>query len=72
MNAIEFDLEACDGCRACVRACFVNVLRFDRARKRPYAAHPEDCVHCNMCELSCPRGCVTVRPDFERLARPYL
>lgn len=65
MNAIRIDLDGCDGCRACVKACFVNVLRWDGEAKRPVAAYAEDCVHCNLCELSCPRGCIAVTPDFE-------
>ncbi len=64
MNAIEIDREACDGCRTCVKACFVNVLRWDPEGRKPLVAHAEDCVHCNMCELNCPRGCIRVEPDF--------
>lgn len=72
MNAIDIDVDACDGCGTCVKACFVNVLRWDEAAKRPVAAHAEDCVHCNLCELACRKGCVTVTPDFARLRRPAL
>lgn len=67
MNRIEIDLRACDGCRRCVRACFVNVLEWDRETRRPVVAHAEDCVHCNLCELNCPSGSIEVRPDFSAL-----
>jgi NAD-dependent dihydropyrimidine dehydrogenase PreA subunit len=67
MNAISIDVDACDGCRACVKACFVNVLRWDKQGKKPTVAHAEDCVHCNLCELSCPKDCIVVTPDFAHM-----
>lgn len=67
VNAIEIDLERCDGCKACVKACFVNVLRWDETRKKPVPEHAEDCVHCNLCEINCRRGCIEVTPDFSHL-----
>lgn len=67
MNCIEVDLEICDGCKSCVKACFVNVLRWDESRRKPLVAYAEDCVHCNLCEINCPKGCITVTPDFEHM-----
>ena len=64
MNTINIDLDSCDGCKTCVKACFANVLRWDKSAKRPTVAYAEDCVHCNVCELACPRGCIEVVPDF--------
>jgi NAD-dependent dihydropyrimidine dehydrogenase PreA subunit len=64
MNSISVDLEKCDGCRSCVKACFVNVLRWDNSAKKPVVAYAEDCVHCNLCEVNCPRECIAVTPDF--------
>lgn len=64
MNTIRIKMEICSGCKTCVRACFVNAIRWDPARKKPVVAYPEDCVHCNFCELYCPGKCITVTPDF--------
>jgi NAD-dependent dihydropyrimidine dehydrogenase PreA subunit len=64
MNTIDIDLDACDGCKSCVKACFTNVLRWEKSSKRPVVAYAEDCVHCNVCELLCPKDCITVTPDF--------
>lgn len=67
MNTITLDLNLCDGCHTCVRACFVNVLQWDAVKKRPVVAYPEDCVHCNTCELACLKHCITVIPDYASL-----
>ena len=64
MNRIEIAWGECKGCEACVRACFVNVLGWDGRDRRPVVAHPEDCVHCNLCELACAEGFIEVTPDF--------
>ena len=67
MNTINIDLESCNSCKTCVRACFVNVLGWNQSKKQPEVAHAEDCVHCNLCELNCPRHCITVIPDFTHI-----
>jgi NAD-dependent dihydropyrimidine dehydrogenase PreA subunit len=64
MNAISIDVDTCDGCKACVKACFINVLGWDKSNKQPIVSYAEDCVHCNLCELSCPKGCIAVVPDY--------
>ena len=67
MNTITIDLETCSRCKTCVKACFVNVLRWDETEKKPVVAHPEDCVHCNVCELNCGKHCITVIPDYSHM-----
>ncbi len=64
MNKIEIDYETCNACKICVKACFIDVLRWDEAEDRPVVAYPEDCVQCNACELACTRECIEVIPDF--------
>ena len=67
MNTINIDLDTCNGCKTCVKTCFVNVLRWDKSSNKPIVSYPEDCVHCNVCEISCPRHCITVIPDFNHV-----
>ncbi len=59
---IEINEEACKGCKTCVHACFVDVMRWDEAKKKPIVAYQEDCVWCFTCEINCPVQCINVKP----------
>lgn len=71
MNQILIDLESCSGCETCYKACFMDVLRWDDAAKRPIVAYPEDCVECNMCEVACPQRCIEVAVDWDKYYPPF-
>ncbi len=49
----------CKGCGICVHFCPKKVLEMDDQDKA-YAARPEDCICCRMCELRCPDLAVEV------------
>lgn len=65
MNTIKIDMDECNSCKTCVKACFVNVFRWDKPNKKPRVAYPEDCVQCNACELACPNNCIEVVVDWD-------
>jgi len=64
MNSIKIDRDLCNGCKTCVDACFVDVIRWDDKAERPIAAYPEDCVWCLACEDACPVQCIEVVPTI--------
>jgi NAD-dependent dihydropyrimidine dehydrogenase PreA subunit len=61
---IEIDREACTGCKTCFKACFLDVVRWDEAEKKPIVAYEQDCVWCFTCEINCPAHCINVIPHM--------
>ena len=64
VNEIKIDLDSCQGCKSCMNACFVDVIRWDEDNEKPIVAYPEDCVWCLACELACTEQCIDVIPNI--------
>lgn len=67
---IEVSNERCKGCRFCIEFCPKHVMEesnaFNSKGYHPaYAARPEDCVNCGLCELLCPEFAIKVTPAEE-------
>jgi 2-oxoglutarate ferredoxin oxidoreductase subunit delta len=57
--------ERCKGCRFCIEFCPRKVLEeSDKYNSRGYhppeVINPDDCVHCELCELICPEFAIFV------------
>ena len=68
MNVIKVDESKCVGCKLCYKACWIDVIRWNDEKKKPYAAYPEDCVECNYCEVVCKKDAIHVIIDYDK---PY-
>jgi ferredoxin len=66
MGIRRIDRQLCIGCGKCVEHCPTDVLRMDKATKRPYIAYLRDCQSCFLCERDCPVGALWVTPIRER------
>ena len=62
IKSIDIDLDMCNGCKMCVDACFVDVIRWNDEERKPIAAYEEDCVWGLACEIICPVKCIEVVP----------
>lgn len=65
MHTVKIDLAVCTGCKTCVDACWVDVIRWDDVKGIPFGAYPEDCQICTYCERVCPTGAIEILPDWE-------
>ena len=69
---IEINLDECTGCRACIEACFVDVMRWDDAEEKPVVAYERDCVWRFTCEINCPAQRINVIPQMPgQTVSPY-
>lgn len=57
--AIE-KIEGCIGCKECVYACPVDVIRFDEEKNEAVIKYPKDCQVCNLCLIYCPVEAITI------------
>jgi 2-oxoglutarate ferredoxin oxidoreductase subunit delta len=53
LRELRIKQDWCKGCRICVHFCPEEVLALDEYDKA-YAAHPEQCNCCQLCEFRCP------------------
>jgi len=70
VNTIIVNKELCNGCKKCYQECFIDVIKWDAAAKKPIIAYPEECVQCMFCELNCDQGAIKVHPKYESYLFP--
>lgn len=68
MMKITVDEKWCKGCKICISSCPKEVLKLSGKRNEKghlvaFAAYPEKCIGCRMCEKFCPDLCITVEQE---------
>lgn len=71
MNTIIVSPILCNGCQTCYKACFVDVIRWDKDNRKPVIAYPDECVHCGYCQINCRQDAIKVIPHYAGYRFPY-
>ena len=67
MGLIEFDLEKCNGCGFCVKACPSDTIRLKN--KKAKMTEPIECMACADCVAICPTGAITLVRSYRYTGR---
>lgn len=70
MSIERIDTEKCIGCKKCVDACIMDVIRFDEEAKKAVIKYPKECYCCYNCEVGCPTHAIYVDPRHLRPITP--
>jgi adenylylsulfate reductase subunit B len=57
---VKIDFEKCIGCKECYELCPLDVFVWDKELKKPKAAYQEECWHCGICWMECPKRAIDV------------
>jgi adenylylsulfate reductase, subunit B len=54
------DYRKCTGCKLCYNHCPLDVFTWDEDLKMPRVAYPEECWHCGVCWMECPKRAIDI------------
>lgn len=56
----KIDYKKCISCRKCYEECPMDVFTWDTEVDRPKVTYDEDCWHCGICFMDCPKRAITI------------
>lgn len=56
----KIDYRRCNGCKTCYRLCPCDVFTWDEEKKQPEVAYNEECWHCGICWMECPKRAIEI------------
>lgn len=60
----EVSVEACDGCRTCMRSCQFGALGFSAGRKKIFIEAGQ-CYGCGVCRVACSKKAISLTPRVQ-------
>jgi NAD-dependent dihydropyrimidine dehydrogenase PreA subunit len=71
-SRVVVNQDQCTGCEKCLASCPTDIFRMteEGGRTVAYAAYPQDCCDCFLCELDCPAHCITI--NFAPVERGFV
>ena len=67
-HVARVDLEACNGCKVCIRQCQFGAMRYSATNKK-VMVDPRACFGCGVCRAGCHREAISLQPrSLEPLA----
>ena len=56
----KIDYHCCSGCKRCYNLCPVDVFAWNDEKGMPIVAYEEDCWHCGVCWMECPKRAIDI------------
>lgn len=57
---VKIDYHCCNGCQRCYNICPMDVYAWDDDMNMPKVKYEEDCWHCGICWVECPKRAIDI------------
>ena len=58
--AAKIEYKDCIGCKTCYDICPQDVIAWDEELNMPVVAYEEECWHCGICWMECPKRAIDI------------
>jgi NAD-dependent dihydropyrimidine dehydrogenase PreA subunit len=56
----KINYKKCIGCKKCYDLCPIDVFTMDETTNMPAATYNEECWHCGICWMECPKRAIDI------------